>query len=196
MRCRLLCYTRQSTPYVNFQRLNLSQNNLGDAGVRVLADALRQRDVLHRLSLYVNSIRHRGMKALTSALPFMTRLRHLELGGNFPGLTGVFHLAQCLRYNSTLYRLDMSSCDVHFKGEHTRILLEHGLQYNTTLFALNLSYNHIGVQGCQAFSDFADKVSCTGMQLIARLLRIVPGCGLLRWLALMLLCACSCISVS
>ena len=82
--------------------LDLSNNNIGDAGATALATALHTNISLTALSLYNNNIGDAGATALATALHTNTSLTTLDLRYNNIGAAGVNTLMIALQTNTIL----------------------------------------------------------------------------------------------
>jgi hypothetical protein len=100
-------------------RLDLQDNDIGDAGCAVLAHALRAHACaatcasghatsLTRLSLHHNRISSDGAAFLAHALYFNSTLAHLELEHNAIGSAGAAAMADALMVNHGCVRTSLS----------------------------------------------------------------------------------------
>ena len=89
---------------------------LGDAGARVLADALPSAPLLRALALYGNGIGDAGAAALAGALRRGSRLEALSLFGNAVACPGAAAFADALPAAKALKSLDLFDNDVDFAG--------------------------------------------------------------------------------
>ena len=96
--------------------LSLGGCALGDAGARVLADALPAAFALKALSLYGNGIGDEGAAALAGALRRGSRLEALSLFGNSVACAGAAAFADALCDAKALRSLDLFDNDVAFAG--------------------------------------------------------------------------------
>ncbi|MBX9702595.1 MAG: leucine-rich repeat domain-containing protein [Silvanigrellaceae bacterium] len=86
----------------NLTHLDLYQNQIGDAGAQALADALANHTNLTRLDLSKNQIGDAGAQALADALANHTKLTHLNLNFNPIGDAGAQALADSLANHPNL----------------------------------------------------------------------------------------------
>lgn len=87
--------------------LDLRDNNLGDQGAIVLAEACKENLTLRELDLSANSISDPGAKELGFALVVNISLTALGLAGNALGDEGAAALASGLEKNGSLLALDL-----------------------------------------------------------------------------------------
>eukprot|EP00899_Mesostigma_viride_P028249 jgi/Mesvir1/8609/Mv08142-RA.1 len=92
------------------RRLDLGDNDLGDAGITVLASAIGKDAPLIHVHLSGNAISKHGVAALADAFSHNATLQKLDLRGNaLLGDKGAQALASGLALNTTLEQLDLSS---------------------------------------------------------------------------------------
>uniref|UniRef100_A0A3Q4GYS0 Class II major histocompatibility complex transactivator n=1 Tax=Neolamprologus brichardi TaxID=32507 RepID=A0A3Q4GYS0_NEOBR len=81
----------------NLQHLDLSQNCIGDEGVKTLAATLKDLPNLHCLSVYSNMISDEGAESLAAVLPHMASLTDLDVKFNKLTDVGAQSLGASLR---------------------------------------------------------------------------------------------------
>jgi len=126
--------------------LNLSGNDIGDAGAGRLAGELQSIPTLKVLKLIRNGIGDAGVTGLAGALKFNRTLTELSFSDNCIGVAGAEGVADLLKSNKALTELDLSFNEI---GDEGAAALADGLKSNTTLLVLYLSANGItnGVTG-------------------------------------------------
>ena len=129
------------------QVLDLSINQIGDEGAVVLAKALEKNQSLQKLNLWENQIGDVGTQALANALEKNKALQLLSLGKNCVGDRGASALASALGKNFVLGRLNLWENRIGNNGAQA---LASGLQGNQVLQLLSLGNNEIGDVGIQA----------------------------------------------
>lgn len=93
----------------NLHTLHVGGNNLADAGVQALAEALAgPRCGLQKVSLDDNAITDAGAQALSETLPF-SRIQTLTLAWNFIKEKGVRALAEAVRHTASLESLALQA---------------------------------------------------------------------------------------
>lgn len=96
-------------PYLkNLNDVDLSDNNLGDAGTAILARALPSMSSLMCIQLGGNKIGDAGAASLEQALPSMKCLHQIVLGFNNIGNAGAASLANALPSLTSLARLSLN----------------------------------------------------------------------------------------
>lgn len=90
--------------------LNLSRNNIGSAGVELIAQGLRDNadSKLQRLDISWNGIKDDGAAMLAAMLKSNSALVNLNLEANFLCDAGIQHLAEALLFNMTLEELNLT----------------------------------------------------------------------------------------
>ncbi|XP_005390218.1 PREDICTED: leucine-rich repeat-containing protein 74A isoform X2 [Chinchilla lanigera] len=139
------------------QELNISDNDLGLEGAKIIADFL-QRSIsslwklklsalnvgLQSLDLSWNHFHIQGAMALCSGLRTNVTLKKLNLSMNGFGNEGAQALGEVLKLNSCLTHVDVSGNDISNEGASK---LSRGLEYNETLQELKLFLNPITMDG-------------------------------------------------
>ncbi|XP_004699104.2 leucine-rich repeat-containing protein 74A [Echinops telfairi] len=133
------------------QELNISENNLGLEGARVITDFL-QKDVsaLWNLQLSGNNFKEEAAALLCQALSSNYRIKKLDLSHNQFSDKGGEQMGQMLALNIGLQVLDLSWNEIHTRGT---VALCNGLRANVTLRILDLSMNGFGNEGAQALGE-------------------------------------------
>ena len=130
--------------------LDLSGDEIGDAGATALADALRVNKSLETLDLDDNHIGDAGATALADALLVNETLETLFLTRNEIRDAGATALADTLLVNETLKNLFL---DDNYIGEAGATALAGALHVNKSLKTLYLSGNYIGDAGATALRE-------------------------------------------
>ena len=175
---------RQNT---TLKKLNLSNNFLGDVGVKAITAALtpdtslmgmatrnndndhsdrkdgRRCSALHYLYLKHTKCGEQGAFAVAQMLRSNNTLLRLDINENPLGCKGVTHIAKALKSNKMLNHLDLRSTDC---GDEGAVALAGMLHSNKTLTVLLIS--HFGVD----MSDIINKVGKVGAVALADALRV------------------------
>ena len=83
-------------PSSSLTRLDVSENNLGNEGTAVIAQALLNNHYLRRLDIKHNKVGGEGLGPLTNALYRNGSLTRIELGGNTLGVAGALVLSTAI----------------------------------------------------------------------------------------------------
>ncbi|XP_059411536.1 NACHT, LRR and PYD domains-containing protein 1b allele 2-like isoform X7 [Carassius carassius] len=154
--CAALTSALRSNPS-HLRDLSLSVNKLGESGVKLLSDLLKDpRCKLEKLWLSDCGVTDEGCAALTSALRSNpSHLRELNLSGNKLGASGVKMLSDLLKDpRCKLEKLWLMKCGVTDEGCAS---LASALRSNPShLRQLNLSGNKLGASGVKLLSDLKD----------------------------------------
>ncbi|CAF4270656.1 unnamed protein product [Rotaria socialis] len=130
--------------------VNLAINRIGPIGTQYLANVLKNNLTLAELNPHENPIRDLGIEHLADALSYNSTLATLNLAGNQIGAVGAQHLAKALQNNTTLTKLDICANQI---GTTEVQHLANFLHTNTVLTTLNLTDNQIEGQGVQYFAN-------------------------------------------
>lgn len=133
-------------------RLYLGDNNLGDVGVRILCEKVKQPECkLQKLGLVNSSLTAGCCPALTSVLSSNQNLTHLYLRGNALQDRGVELLCEGLLHPSCrLQLLELDGCSLtgHCCQDLSKLLPAHH-----SLRTLSLGANNLGDQGIKLLSE-------------------------------------------
>ncbi|XP_055053298.2 protein NLRC3 [Misgurnus anguillicaudatus] len=158
--CAALSSALRSNPS-HLRELNLSQNNLGDSGVKLISDVLKNPDCkLEKLWLNSCNITAEGCVALSSALRSNpSHLRELSLSKNRLRYSGVKPISDVLKNpHCKLEKLTLSYCCVTPEG---CVALTSALESNPShLTHLDLSKNVIGDSGVKLISNVLKNPEC------------------------------------
>jgi NLR family CARD domain-containing protein 3 len=145
------CLARLLQQNDKLEELYLSENHLGDEGVKHLSGGLQQNQTLQVLDIRSNEIGPEGALAISSVLPQARSLKNLCFAMNDIGDVGAAALAQWLKDDTcTLEELDLSENDI---GENGASALATMLLTNARLHNLNLAFNRIGSTGASFLAD-------------------------------------------
>ena len=125
-------------------RLDLDSNNMGDPGAQVLAESLKTNRSLRILWLSGNNIGNTGAQALAESLKTNRSLRILLLEVNNIGAAGAQALAESLKINITLENLYLQRNNIGTAGA---LALAAGLLQNRGLRTLVLTQGSVGDEG-------------------------------------------------
>ena len=120
--------------------VDLSSNQIEDAGVRFLAVTLQDNKTLTNLDLTTNYIQHAGAAALADALRINSTLRVLVLNDNRLYDVGVAAIADALHVNTGIADLQLNGNGC---GDAGAAAMAEALQVNRTLTSLELEGNGI-----------------------------------------------------
>lgn len=149
--------------------LFLNVNHLGDAGVEILAEALSENETLRELGLASNGIGANGCRVLLSAIKAHISLTNLDLGysastkvlgaqANLIGDLGADIIADFLRYNQTLFRLNLRGTGISERG---KACLLAALEQNKTLGYLILDARvNAGAKSLLERNRFLNQTDC------------------------------------
>eukprot|EP00121_Abeoforma_whisleri_P002318 Awhi_evm1s2075 len=124
--------------------LDLSNNSIGDLGAFEIASFLKQSVSLRTLDLSNNVVRGDGAVAIFSAIESNQSLTTFDFLNNSISDVGSIAAASALLQNKFLTSLDLSGNDIVDVGQ-----LTHSLHENDSLTILDLSYNKIGIIGAR-----------------------------------------------
>ena len=96
--------------------LNLSKNQLGKEGAKVVAEILKKYRAIEHFDISFNKIGNSGCEAISKALVGDKTLRYLNMYGNIIDVVGSMHLAKFIASSPTLEFLDIGYNRVRDKG--------------------------------------------------------------------------------
>ena len=129
-----------------FRSLNLTANQMSDAGVRALWEGLANDTTLLYLDLRGNHISDDGVRGLGEAMAKNSALTDLYLSENQISDAGARELGAGLSVNSTMCRLYLRDNQISDAGARA---IGEGLAKNSTLTHLNLKENEISDAGAR-----------------------------------------------
>jgi len=130
---KLLCEVIEQNNRIKW--LNISSNQISDEGASYLAASLQTNNSLKWLELNDNKICAFGIKKLSEALMVNQCLKKLEIGNNNSTDSGVVRIAQMISMNNTLDWLDLCSNKISIVG--IKVLFQ-ALSENKVLKYVNL----------------------------------------------------------
>ena len=133
---------------INFSGLRDSE--LGNEGVKRLAEALKDNTTLKEINFRYHGIEGDGVKALASALENNTTLKRIDLRGNPIGDEGAKALASALEKNTALEEISLHGCAIESAGAKD---LASAIEGSKSLKSLDLHSNAIGDIGVKALAS-------------------------------------------
>ena len=135
------------------RHVNLSQNNLKSKGATTLVQALQANDnwQLKSIDISNNNIGEAGMRPFGEFLVLDRKLEGFFVGANDIGEEGAVYLANVLKHNYTLKRLGADNNKMGEYG--SMVVVEPLKSYNTTLEYLDLSWNNMGEDAAIFLAD-------------------------------------------
>eukprot|EP00262_Sarcandra_glabra_P009030 TRINITY_DN23005_c0_g1_i1.p1 TRINITY_DN23005_c0_g1~~TRINITY_DN23005_c0_g1_i1.p1 ORF type:complete len:591 (+),score=141.78 TRINITY_DN23005_c0_g1_i1:130-1773(+) len=129
--------------------LNLSNNALGEKGVRAFTSLLKSQRSLEELYLINNGISEEAARAVSELLPSTEKLRVLHFHNNMTGDEGAVAISEVVKRSTALEDFRCSSTRV---GSEGGIALAEALGTCTNLNNLDLRDNMFGVDAGKALS--------------------------------------------
>ncbi|KJE94260.1 protein tyrosine kinase [Capsaspora owczarzaki ATCC 30864] len=159
----------------NLQYLELSDNQIGDAGAQAIGSALRNKSTLIALSLNENKISDIGAFAVAEGLQASTALTELGMFINQIGDAGAQAIGSALRNKANLSILHLSNNKI---GDIGAFAIAEGLQASTALTQLGMFTNQIGDGGAQAIgSALRNKASLSSLYLDVNRISDIGACA-------------------
>ncbi|XP_051865751.1 ribonuclease inhibitor-like isoform X2 [Pristis pectinata] len=139
--------------------LNLGGNKLGDLGVKLVSEALRNPECkIHKLDLWCVGLTAAGVVDLASALSTNRSLTELDLGGNKLGDSGVKLVSEALRNpECKIQKLGLQRVGLTAAGV---VDLASALRTNRSLTELDLIDNDLGDSGVKLVSEALRNPEC------------------------------------
>ncbi|XP_051865754.1 ribonuclease inhibitor-like isoform X5 [Pristis pectinata] len=139
--------------------LNLGGNKLGDSGVKLVSEALRNPECkIHKLGLWCVGLTAAGVVDLASTLSTNRSLTELDLGGNKLGDSGVKVVSEALRNpECKIQKLGLWCVGLTAAGV---VDLASALSTNRSLTELDLGGNKLGDSGVKLVSEALRNPEC------------------------------------
>ncbi len=136
-------------------RLHLYESNIGDHGAASLAEVMKG-NALHltELNLCDSNIGEDGAVSLVKALKENTNITQLDLSGNNISNRGSAGLAEALKGTTSLTELNLSRNKI---GDHGAACLAEVLNVESSLTRLDLSNNNVGDAGAASLAETLKK---------------------------------------
>lgn len=134
--------------------LNLSNNALGEKGVRAFGALLRSQSCLEELHLMNNGISEEAAEAVCELIPLTEKLRVLQFHNNMTGDKGALAISKVVKRSPLLEDFRCSSTRV---GSEGGVALSEALDTCTHLKKLDLRDNMFGVEAGFALSKALSK---------------------------------------
>jgi hypothetical protein len=122
-------------------RLDISANNLGAAGTKVLTEGLKGNQIMTELDISSNSMGKAGAMALANIIPGMRAMTRLDISKSQLGDAGTKALAEGLKGNQIMIELNISSNGM---GKLGAIALADIIPGMGTLSIANVMGNRVG----------------------------------------------------
>uniref|UniRef100_A0A1D1Y3S9 RAN GTPase-activating protein 1 n=1 Tax=Anthurium amnicola TaxID=1678845 RepID=A0A1D1Y3S9_9ARAE len=135
--------------------LNLSDNALGEKGVRAFGALLKSQNSLEELYLMNDGISEEAAKAVAELIPTTEKLKVLHFHNNMTGDEGAMAITDVLKRSPALEDFRCSSTRVDAEGG---IALAEALETCTRLRKLDLRDNMFGVDAGKALSKTLEKL--------------------------------------
>ncbi|XP_022944967.1 RAN GTPase-activating protein 2-like [Cucurbita moschata] len=129
--------------------LNLSNNALGEKGVRAFGSLLKSQTWLEELYLMNDGISKEAAQAVSELIPSTDKLRVLQFHNNMTGDEGALAIAEIVKRSPLLEDFQCSSSRIDSEGG---VALCIALETCTNLKKLDLRDNMLGVEGGLALS--------------------------------------------
>lgn len=140
----------------NLRYLNLSNNALGEKGVRAFAGLLKSQHNLEELYLMNDGISEEAARAVCEIIPSTDRLRVLQFHNNMTGDEGATAISELVKHSPLLEDFRCSSTRV---GSEGGVALAEALGSCTSLKKLDLRDNMFGVESGIALSKVLPRFS-------------------------------------
>ncbi|XP_038682671.1 RAN GTPase-activating protein 1-like isoform X2 [Tripterygium wilfordii] len=127
----------------NLRYLNLSNNALGEKGVRAFAELLKSQNNLEELYLMNDGISEEAARAVCELIPSTKKLKILQFHNNMTGDEGAVAISEIVKHSPALEDFRCSSTRV---GEDGGIALAEALRMCSHLKRLDLRDNMFGVE--------------------------------------------------
>ncbi|KAJ7980085.1 RAN GTPase activating protein 2 [Quillaja saponaria] len=136
--------------------LNLSNNALGEKGVRAFAALLKSQTCLEELYLMNNGISEEAARAVCELIPSTEKLRVLQFHNNMTGDEGALAITEVVKQSPVLEDFRCSSTRI---GSEGGVALSNALDTCTLMKKLDLRDNMFGVEGGVSLSKALPKLA-------------------------------------
>lgn len=151
---RLAKLLMQYYPVHQIEEIDISGNDIGDEGIRVLCDTLSFDSKCKVLSLNCNSYREEGMTHIATLLRANSTLTKLDISGSRSRDEGLEEVALCLCDHHVLKELKVSRSSLGAGiGDSGANALKTMLQCNNSLTNLSLWGSRLGDEGVKQLSQ-------------------------------------------
>lgn len=148
--CQFLSKILHPASQCKLIKLKLDHNNIGDAGLKILAEGLASNDTIEKLSLNYCGITAEGSKFLQQILSNInTKLYKLKLQGNLLKNEGTYELFRAVENNTTLEKLKVGDNQFNVDPSDPSLIdkIVDSMTHNTTLGYYDLKFNTMSDQG-------------------------------------------------
>ncbi|GJM90752.1 hypothetical protein PR202_ga07061 [Eleusine coracana subsp. coracana] len=135
--------------------LNISDNALGEKGVRAFSDLLRSQEKLEELYVMNDGISEEAAKALSELIPSTEKLKVLHFHNNMTGDQGAMSIAEMVKGSPNMESFRCSATRI---GSDGGVALAEALETCTGLKKLDLRDNLFGVDAGIALSKTLPKL--------------------------------------
>ena len=132
---------------MKLSKLNLNQNQIGDDGLKLIAEGIRLNETLRVITIADAGITKLSIPVFARSLSNKRFLTKVLLDSNKIGPEGAKTLAEGLKDNETLTNLHLSHCEIMEDGA---VALSTALGNKKNLLVLDLNGNKIMPGGCHA----------------------------------------------
>ena len=123
---------------IRVERLDISNNDIGDNGIAHIATALQMNTTIKFFSMSNCGITNKGAESLARVLAVNMSLEHIELVWNYISDTGVAHISTALCVNNSLEWLEVGGDTIR---DAAVLLLVDALKTNTSLEGVRLHWS-------------------------------------------------------
>ncbi|XP_070181522.1 leucine-rich repeat-containing protein 74A-like isoform X2 [Littorina saxatilis] len=130
--------------------LDISDNNLGREGAKVLAKAIEDNDSLQEIRAAGNKFDDKTGEYFAEAIKVNTQIKQLDLSRNMLSMDGAIAIGKAMEDNETIIQFDLSYNHLRAKGING---LAKMLAKNIGLLNLDISWNGVGTDGAKLLGE-------------------------------------------